>query len=54
MADKPVRKPLPLLNFVTNDKLTAAIDEYWHANKLKSRAEAIRQLIERGLEQAQK
>lgn len=32
------------------DELVDQIENYWHDNKLKSRSEAIRELVKKGLE----
>jgi metal-responsive CopG/Arc/MetJ family transcriptional regulator len=47
----PEPKRLNMINIYIPKELKDKVDNYWHENKFKSRAEAIRQLIERGLEQ---
>jgi len=47
-----VKKKLNMINIYIPKELQEKVDTYWHENKLNSRAEAIRQLIARGLEQA--
>lgn len=41
----------PILNFVIDEKLIEKIDVYRYANKIPTRAEAVRELIEKGLSQ---
>ncbi|CAI8821066.1 MULTISPECIES: ribbon-helix-helix domain-containing protein [Bacillus] len=43
-------KNTPVLVTIPNEQLEK-IENFWHDNKLKSRNEAIRQLIEKGLSQ---
>jgi metal-responsive CopG/Arc/MetJ family transcriptional regulator len=44
----------PILNFVADEVLIKRIDNYRFENRVNSRSEAIRQLIEAGLEAAAK
>ena len=39
----------PMLHIVMDDELLARIDDYRYVNRIPSRSEAVRQLIERSL-----
>lgn len=42
----------PIINFVVDDELLKRIDDFRFANRINSRSEAIRRLIDEGLKAA--
>ena len=44
----------PRILITVSDKLLAQIDEYWHENRIMSRSEAIRRLLEEALKNRKK
>ena len=44
----------PRILITVSDELLAKIDEYWHDNRIMSRSEAIRSLLEAALRKSKK
>jgi metal-responsive CopG/Arc/MetJ family transcriptional regulator len=48
----PTKQPVTTL--ILSEDLRNRIEDYWHKNRLPNRAEAIRQILEKGLKQFDK